>query len=349
MRDLAAVDERLSALGLGAFDGAVETSLGRNKNFHGLATTGQRLFVKWFQRDPGGERFNRNHAFEATGSAAPKRPTLILDDAELGIAVYEYIDGVETATLAARENRLTPGHTATMGALVAQLHAVEPVGIGRHRCAMPPDLLFDAMPLEMFLGATGAELEMWRLMQGDPEIVEAIATLRRVEHREDYRTVVVHGDLRLDQFLINDDDVLLTDFEDVRIGDPARDLGAVVGELLYTAVIGIPGRLAEHLPYGAVVGHADILAEGAAAVEEQRPLIAGFMAAYREHGGEVDVQTGERIMRFAGWHMLDRMLVMSERANLIDAVTRGAAGIGRTILVQPSEFLDLLSESAHAH
>ena len=49
-----------------------------------------------------------------------------------------------------------------------------------------------------------------------------------------------------------------------------------------------------------------------------------------------------RAAQFAGWHMLDRMLASAATAHRLAPTTKAAAGIGRTLLLNPGDFASTL-------
>jgi aminoglycoside phosphotransferase (APT) family kinase protein len=110
-----------------------------------------------------------------------------------------------------------------------------------------------------------------------------------------------------DQFLLADDRLHITDFEEARIGDPARDIGAFAGEWLFLAATGIPAEPA---------------------------VVAG------------DDQLAVRAAAYARWHMLDRMIAASENVARLSPVNKAAAGIGRTLLLSPADFIGSLGLEA---
>lgn len=70
-----------------------------------------------------------------------------------------------------------------------------------------------------YAGCTGAELELFSLLQQDSELVETI-----MQQSHDNDVCICHGDIRLDQFIFTDEDIWIIDFEELRKGDPSRDL-----------------------------------------------------------------------------------------------------------------------------
>ena len=64
-----------------------------------------------------------------------------------------------------------------------------------------------------YAGCTGAELELFSLLQQDSELVETI-----MQQSHDNDVCICHGDIRLDQFIFTDEDIWIIDFEELRKG-----------------------------------------------------------------------------------------------------------------------------------
>ncbi|WP_460338348.1 hypothetical protein [Actinoallomurus acanthiterrae] len=208
-----------------------------------------------------------------------------------------------------------------------------------------------ALPGAVFTASSAAALEVWRLLQGDAELVAALTRMR--EREAAAPRTAAHCDLRLDQFLLAGSELYLTDWEELRFADPARDVGAFAGEWLYRAITAIPESARSDGASDSPLTHQQILSAGAREIERRRPLVAAFWTGYRaergadgadpaEHGavdanlaerGAIDADLAERAAAFAGWHLLDRVLSLAEHTPRIRAVDRAAFGIGRRVLL----------------
>ena len=160
--------------------------------------------------------------------------------------------------------------------------------------------------------------------------------------------VPIHGDLRFDQFLFDDDeDLWLIDWEEFRLGHPGRDLGGLIGEWLHIAFSSLLGETAvshnvEHVPqpvYDEELTHEEIVARGQEALNRVMPNISALWNSYL--GQNTTIQNTQELATitaaFAGWHLYDRLLAASELAPRVSALSWAAAGIGRNILLNPAE------------
>lgn len=347
LADVPGVGVLLDRLGLGALvvDG-IEAHLGRNDNWAGTTDRGVAVFVKRL----GGvgpdadRRLERMVALERladeVGADVP-RPRCLGWDPEHRIVAFERPEGASSGAELAGEDAFDDRLGAEAGTIVRAVHGIVPptgFAIEEGPSPLPPLGSIRALPLPLFVGASAAEIEAWSILQQDPEIAQALTELRARERET--AQVPIHADLRLDQFLLADGHLQLTDWEEFRLGDPARDVGAFAGEWLHRAVLGIaappdPGALELEVSTEAIV------ARGVAELERLRTRTAAFWAAYLQ-GGPVDHALAERATAFAGWHLLDRVLASAGQRPKLSAVERAAAGIGRTALLAPEQFVDTL-------
>ncbi|WP_129307299.1 class V lanthionine synthetase subunit LxmK [Streptomyces sp. L2] len=356
LSDFPAVPALLHRLDLGDFtEEALQAFPGRNDNWAGPTTRDRSVFVKHIggPAEESLRRFRRVLAFERAAAAADERadgvpmprPKLIGSDEATRLLAFELVaDSVSGSDLASRDEfDETLAHEA--GRIVGALHALRPAdgtGIEDTPAPLPPLGHLRALPWAAYVRASAGALEAWRLLQGDSALHQALHDLRAAESRAP-RTPV-HGDLRLDQFLTAPGSpMLLTDWEEFRHGDPARDLGAFAGDWLYRAVLKVPSGLAQ--APGVPVSHAEVVATGTAELARVTPLIGAFHRGYgqvRPGAAALDPGLLARATAFAGWHLLDRLLASAEHSARLSAAERAAAGIGRTALLSPAAFVSVL-------
>ncbi|MDQ7809134.1 class V lanthionine synthetase subunit LxmK [Amycolatopsis sp. A133] len=328
------VDSLLVTLGLGAL-GSVRAYGGRHRNWAGATVSGTEVFVKRIAPGtPSGARtIGRLIALESSDWAPVPRPRCLGWNAETGVLAYELVAPARDGRRLADDGDFDEATAGRLGRLVARLHnATCPPWLDSSIPRLPPLDELDALPLEVYRNACAAELELWRLLQRDEALTAAIRSLCSPPGAA---LTPVHGDLRLDQFVISGSDVRLTDWDELRRGDPARDIGAFVGEWLFRSTLGIADA-------GGTAGHEEIVARGATRFEEVRPLVTAFWLAYLEDRREPDADLVRRSAAFAGWHQFDRLLAGAEEQSRLLPVERAAAGIGRTVLLAPRRFATTL-------
>lgn len=342
------VDQLLLRLGMGRLlDAGLAAHPGRNDNWAGLTESGQAVFVKRIGGAPAESlrRFHRVLAFERAAAAAAHpipTPRLLGSDEDARLLVFELLEGAGAGSDLAAEDAFDEALSRRAGRALAALHAL-PVDGELHASplSLPAQSWFEALPWAVFSAASGGTLEAWRLLQQDDALHDALRALRAGQ--QGVRTAPVHGDVRLDQFLIGSDGALmLTDWEEFGLGDPARDLGAYAGDWLYRAVLKVPSGL-HHGP-AAEAPHEQVVRAGVAELGRVAPLVAGFWSGYTALRPEAAADTGllERATAFAGWHLLDRLLASAHARSRVTAAERAAAGIGRTALLAPQAFVTVL-------
>ncbi|CAL9580582.1 phosphotransferase family protein [Streptomyces sp. enrichment culture] len=165
------------------------------------------------------------------------RPLLLCEDEDvLGAPFYlmEFVDGTPYRTA----DQLAPlGPDRTRGAVLdlvdtlVELHAVDPAAVGLADFGRPEGFL------DRQLRRWGKQLDASR-NRDLAGIDELQAALGRDLPRSPAPTVV-HGDYRLDNVLIGEDDAIraILDWEMSTLGDPLTDLGLLV---MYSTPLGLP-------------------------------------------------------------------------------------------------------------
>ncbi|MHA3700660.1 class V lanthionine synthetase subunit LxmK [Jatrophihabitans sp. YIM 134969] len=320
---------------------------GRNDNVVGAVTDGRTVFVKRLQgaTEDAGARFARLDAFQQliAGLASEHLVTPQFLGADPGSHVLAYAclpDAVPGNELA-EDGRFDVALCRRAGRAVAALHTLD-APVGEETSTRSGSRLADslqALTVEAYVNSSGAELEAWALLQHDRQLLEGLQVLATASAAAP--RVPCHGDLRLDQFLLQDDVLYLTDWEEYRLADAAHDVGGFVGEFLRTAVsrMFVDVEADDTTPPGEV--HAALMRRGDAELASVRPHIGAFWAGYREVRGDVtpvDPGFTDRVVAFAGWHLFDRLLAGCMLSAKLTHVERGTAGVGRNALLTPAKF-----------
>ncbi|WP_432924910.1 class V lanthionine synthetase subunit LxmK [Microbispora sp. CA-135349] len=340
------VTEFLTRLDLGVFrEDDVSTFFGRNDSWAGVTSLGIPVFVKRVGGAPEDvvRRIARIRAMGELLGAHPvvRGPRFLGADERSGLVAFLLLEQARNgADLGAEEFTRELAHEA--GVQVGTLHTLPaPAAVAADTSTppLPPVPNLTAIPLESYVLASGAELEAWRIVHNDAELVEAIKHLSEWE-RESPRALV-HGDLRLDQFLYHEGRLHLVDWEEARLADPARDVGAFVGEWLFRGVLGMASG--EDIVRGPVDDR-DVIAGGARRFEQLRPFIEAFWQGYSlaRPQARADLELPARAAAFAGWHMFDRLFAAGFQRARLTPLERAAAGVGRKALLSPAAFTTTL-------
>ncbi|GAA3590728.1 hypothetical protein GCM10022419_086750 [Nonomuraea rosea] len=343
------VEEFLGRLGYGRFDReTLVAPIGRNEVWAGRTDSGRKVFVKrLIGGDDATPRLRRILAFERFKAARPllaerlSTPDFLGEDEAAGLVAFEFMDEARNGAEAMIEESFGDELARQVGEAIGHLHnAVPEDGEGLPDGPFPlPDLrLLRGLPLELWQNLSYGEMESWSILHGDPELMRGIHALCERESRAP--KVPVHGDFRVDQLLLPETGGFqVTDWEDFRLGDPARDVGAFAGEWLFRSILDIVSARGDEVVFEAAeFTHEMVLQRGAEKIERLRPRIHGFWQGYRGVRTGLDDDFAVRATAFAGWHMMDRLLASGARSGKLSGIQRAAAGIGRTALLRPARF-----------
>jgi hypothetical protein len=316
---------------------------GRNQTWAGRTTAGRKVFVKQITGEPdsAARRFERSLTFHRVNPPVTAPRCLAWDQAS-GLLAFGLVDGALSGHDLAEDGPFPAELARRMGALVGRLHAARPADLTLADQSMPdlpPVGWLRGLPPDVYAGASGAILQLWGILQADADLAAALVRLRDAEHAA--QRVAAHCDLRLGQFLVRSRQLYLTDWEEFRAADPARDVGTYAGEWLYRAIASVPGAASDADDIELSPGHEQIVSACAAGIDLRRRIVQAFWHAYRAHGAP-SAGLAERAAGFAGWHVIDRVMAMAEQRARISATDRAALGIARTVLLKPAAAASLL-------
>jgi aminoglycoside phosphotransferase (APT) family kinase protein len=348
--EVPSVDALLVELGTGPFiRDTLAAPVGRNDSWTGVTTSGRKVFVKHLigPAPDVRDRMRRLLSFErfAEGlpTAALRGPAFLGADEEAALVAYDYVEGARSGAELMIDETFGPELAERIGRAIGLLHgapAPDSIEFDVSLPLHPPSGFLRGLPLPVFESLSFAELQGWRLMQTDTSLVEAIGELR-VREREAPR-VLSHCDLRVDQFLVTDDDFLVTDWEEFRLADPARDVGAFAGEWLHRSILDIVTTRGDSVFADIELTHEAVLSRGVEKLQRLLPLVRAFWHGYRQVRPDLDGSLVTRATAYAGWHLLDRLMAGASRTSRLSGIERAAAGIGRAALITPERFVTTL-------
>ncbi|WP_449060966.1 class V lanthionine synthetase subunit LxmK [Planomonospora algeriensis] len=337
------VAELLTGLRLGVLrEENVFAFSGRNDTWAGVTDAGVPVFVKRALGEAGQVR-RRVERTRAMGEALDAHPVIdaprfLGGDETSGLLAFTLLQDARNGADLAEKDAFTWDLAHAAGIRIGTLHALRaplPIAADTSEPPLPPRDHLAALPLEVYNASSGAELEAWAILHDDPEIVEAIIGVCDRESRGP--RVLVHGDLRLDQFLHHEGTLYLTDWEEARLADAARDVGAFAGEWLHRGVLGMAG------PEDGMSDR-EVVAGGARRFETLRPYVEAFWTGYLDArpAARDDRELAVRAAAFAGWHLIDRVIAAARRRGRLTALERAVAGVGRTALLRPADLTGTL-------
>ncbi|MFE9170742.1 class V lanthionine synthetase subunit LxmK [Streptomyces kebangsaanensis] len=348
--EVPSVDALLVGLGTGPFvRDSLTAPVGRNDSWAGTTVGGRKVFVKHLI-GPAADvraRMRRLLSFECFAEGLPtaalRGPAFLGADEEAALVAYDLVEDARSGAELMIEESFGSELAERVGQAIGLLHEA-PVGdsdaLDRSWPPHPPEGFLQGLPLPVFESLSFAELQGWRLMQSDDALTRAIGELRARE-REAPR-VPSHCDLRVDQFLVRGADFLVTDWEEFRLADPARDVGAFAGEWLHRSVLDIVTTRGDSVFQDIELTHETVLSRGVEKMQRLLPLVTAFWRGYRQSRPVVDGQLATRATAYAGWHLLDRLMAGASRTSRLSGIERAAAGIGRAALINPERFVTTL-------
>lgn len=349
-----AVHDFLITQGFGTFDySQLKSPVGRNAVWMGPTTSGRTVFVKRLQgsEEDIATRMARLLAFEEFSARRPgclQAPTLLAHDAQTGVIAFELVADAQGGADLVVDEAFTLENADEVGAMLGMLHGTDAHGItlDESRCLLPSSEAMRSMPLTAYEGLSFGEIQAFALLQNDHELCLAIDQL--LDKSVAAPRVPIHGDFRMDQLLQGPHGLVLTDWEEFRLEDGARDVGSFAGEWIYRAVLDIVTDRSGLAPVTGDLAEHEVLSRGVSNVTLHSEKIQRFTDSYLRHRGSVEDGFLARATAFAGWHTLERLIAGGSRSSRLSAIERAAAGVGRSLVIQPERFAGIVGlEKSH--
>ena len=200
---------------------------------------------------------------------------------------------------------------------------------------MPSLELVNGISFHTYLASSVAELEAWRLIQSDPALRDGLVNLKEMEKHA--VPCPVHTDFRLDQLLVRNDQVYVIDWEEFRLGDPARDVGSYIGDWLFRATLDVARAGERETRFIVEPTHSEVIERGVQSMARLKPLVSSFWRTYTR-AVAVDREFRRRTAAYAGWHLFDRLIASAWQSPRLSGIARAGAGIGRNLLLDPDRY-----------
>ncbi|WP_283135051.1 class V lanthionine synthetase subunit LxmK [Rhizohabitans arisaemae] len=321
---------------------SMRSFLGRNDNWQVPTEDAADLFVKRLrgERPQVEARMRRILAFQQAIAGQQTRELRTArfrgSDFDQGLVVFDYVPESRTASDLLAGDELDTDLAHRMGRILGEIHRLPPPAPDRPEVAEANKATtFYALSPQAYADCSGGEVEAWSMLQHDRLLVETLDRLSRRSAQAP--ATATHGDIRLDQFLLAGDDIYVIDWEEFRLGDPARDVGSFAGEFVRHAVGRMFSELDIDLGLTPGAAHEAILAAGDEHLMNIREHVCRFWDGYQETA-EIDEGLAVRATSYLGWHFIDRLLAGAVHAVKLSAIEKGMAGIGRNALLMPERF-----------
>lgn len=182
-----------------------------------------------------------------------------------------------------------------------------------------------------YAGCTGAELELFSLLQQDSELVETI-----MQQSHDNDVCICHGDIRLDQFIFTDEDIWIIDFEELRKGDPSRDLAGLIGSIYFDCLLKTFTETTQETSDAKEIED-QFMERGLNYIEQMRPLI---QLAYQTYVSKKMINN-IHLARNIGWFLVERIMSRAKFSFRLTAIDKAILGIGREVIIFPENLIEL--------
>lgn len=314
----------VESLGLGPLDpNSVVPLVGRNESCTARTTAGKMVFLKRMigTVEDSRARLERCTAFLLTQPGRLSAPAHLLTDTDLMFSAHEAVPDAEPASELFDRSQLVPRTLVAVASGIATLHEASPVAVlDASPPRFPSPTLHRHLNLVDVFSLSSAELAAWRLIQGDAALCAALDDLWSATAGAE--RAPAHCDLRLDQILVSSSsgEAFVTDWEEFRLADPARDPASLLGDLLFRALADAAASLDSDLDDG---GADPFLTAGSSALDRVRAHIDAVWATYSASRSVWPDDTFRaRVSALVGWHLLDRVLAGAKFKSRLTALDR---------------------------
>jgi thiamine kinase-like enzyme len=236
-----------------------------------------------------------------------------------------------------RRNRFPASTAALAGQALGTLHATARMdGLYDRLSHRPPEILAIHRPgLELFQHLSPANRHVVKTIQGLPELVETLESLRRGWQVSS----LIHGDLRWDNCLITRRTprgrpyrLHIVDWEFAAFGDPCWDAGSVFAEYLSYWLLAVPS--ASDLPPERLLEISPVR------LEHVQPAMRAFWRAYRSCLQLEPVAEAAWLLRaaqYAAARLIERAAEQLHRSNQLTGQIVYLLQAGMNILQRPQD------------
>ncbi|HAB0417282.1 phosphotransferase [Staphylococcus capitis] len=183
-----------------------------------------------------------------------------------------------------------------------------------------------------YASCTGAELELYSLLQQDKQLIDIVTT--REKNVIDY--TLCHGDIRLDQFIYDGDNLWIIDFEELRIGDPSKDLAGIIGSLYFDCLLKTFSKTTQETSNEGEVEQ-QFIDRGVDYIEKVIPIIQSSIVTYKK----VKEINMKQLSINIGWFIIERVMSRAKFTFRLSATDKAILGIGREIILNPHSLKDI--------
>lgn len=273
-------------------------------------------------------------SLESAGGVDDLIPQLVAHDTARGIIVLATEPGGRNLREQFARRRFSTALARACGRALARLHRLPPGAAGARPPGLDPawPLSWHRPWLETLSELSAAGVELLRMTQSSGGLCSALDDLRDTSRAES----LIHGDVRWDNWIAlpappsrGRSRIVVADWELAGPGEPAMDVGAVLGEHLLAWLESIP------LADGRDPGR--LLARALVPLERLRPSLTAFWTAYRAAGG---AQSRRRAVRFAAVRLLQAAVEQARDSSELRPRTVIVLQLAANLLERPDDAAD---------
>lgn len=192
-----------------------------------------------------------------------------------------------------------------------------------------------ALSTDEFSKSTGAELELFALLQRDKLLIDSLKV-----HSSNAVLGYRHGDLRLDQLLIDPNGKLyIIDFEEFSLGDVHTDLAGFIGSIVFKALLDTFSKAESEVNTSEEIDNY-FVHKGNENLSNMKPLIVEAIDRYTYYSDKsINL---ELLAVNVGWFIIERIISRSKFTYRLSNVDKAIAGVGRQSIVNPKLLVQLL-------
>lgn len=183
-----------------------------------------------------------------------------------------------------------------------------------------------------YASCTGAELELYSLLQQDKQLIDSLTS--RKENVLNY--TLCHGDIRLDQFIYDERNLWIIDFEELRVGDPSKDLAGIIGSLYFNCLLKTFSKTTQETSNEDEVEQ-QFIDRGTNYIEKISPIIQTSIDTYKQIK-KIDMR---QLSINVGWFIIERIMSRAKFTFRLSATDKAILGIGREIILNPDSLEDI--------
>lgn len=195
----------------------------------------------------------------------------------------------------------------------------------------------EIMDIKEYKDCSGGELELFSMLQHDEQL------LKQLSMDYGHEIAPIHGDIRLDQFLIDNFQKLwIIDFEEFSYGDITKDIAGLIGSLIFNTLLNVFSTSVPDLFKEEDINK-DFLNRGSKELDKLMPILNNSINIYQQSRNiKINLKT---LSVSVGWFLLERVISRSKLTFRLSEIDKAIAGIGRQAIVYPETFISLLTDA----